>query len=187
MPYIFILCLNLLSLSLDLTLHTKQWKPIRVGRRPIDFNHILFAEDVFLFAHANVNVCNVLFNIFSQFCQLFGQICSSSKSKLFFSSNTPTDIQSQIASQVEMPIVTNLGKYLGMPLLTKRNTTSDFQPILDKVQNQVRVWQSKLISQAGRLNLIKYVLAPLTYYPMQTTILPRGITTKMDQVIRGFL
>ena len=43
------------------------------------------------------------------------------------------DIQSQIASQVEMPIVTNLGKYLGMPLLTKRKTTSDFQPILDKV------------------------------------------------------
>lgn len=45
----------------------------------------------------------------------------------FFSSNTPINIQSQIASQVEMPIVTNLGKYLRMPFLTKRKTTSDFQ------------------------------------------------------------
>ena len=116
-PYIFILCLNHLSLSLDLALHTKQLKPIWVGRRLIDFNHILFADEIFLFKHANVNICNVLFNIFSQFCQLLSQICSSSKSKLFFSSNTPMDIQSQIASQVEMPIVTNLGKYLGMPLL----------------------------------------------------------------------
>lgn len=82
-PYIFILCLIHLSLSLDLALHTKQLKPIRVSRRPIEFNHILYADDIFLFAHANVNVCNVLFNIFSQFCQISGQICSSSKSKLF--------------------------------------------------------------------------------------------------------
>ena len=74
-----------------------------------------------------------------------------------------------------------------MPLLTKWKTTSDFQPILDKVQNQVRVWQSKLISQAGRLTLIKSVLSLLTYCPMQTTILPSGITTKIDQVICGFL
>ncbi|KAK7815826.1 putative ribonuclease h protein [Quercus suber] len=97
------------------------------------------------------------------------------------------DIQSQIASRVEMPIVTNLGKYLGMPLLTKRKTTSDYQPIPDRVQNQIRIWQSKLISQVGRLTLIKSVLSPLTYYPMQTTILPRGITTKIDQVTCGFL
>ena len=41
-PYIFILCLNRLSLSLDHALHTKQLSPIRVGKQPIDFNHILF-------------------------------------------------------------------------------------------------------------------------------------------------
>ena len=80
-PYIFILCLNHLSLSLDLALHTKQLKPIRVGRRSIGFNHILFADDIFLCTRATVNECTVLFNIFSKFCQLSGQMCSTSKSR----------------------------------------------------------------------------------------------------------
>lgn len=53
-PCLFILCLNHLSLSLDQTIHTKQLSPIRVGRRPIRFNHILFADDIFLFAKANI-------------------------------------------------------------------------------------------------------------------------------------
>ena len=46
-PLLFILCLNHLSLSLDQALHTKRLSLIRVGRRPIGFNHILFADDIF--------------------------------------------------------------------------------------------------------------------------------------------
>ena len=51
-PYIFILCLNHLSLALDQALHSKQLSPIQVGRCPITFNHILFADDIFLFFQA---------------------------------------------------------------------------------------------------------------------------------------
>lgn len=74
-PYIFILCLNHLSLSLDLALHTKQLKPIRVGRRSIGFNHILFADDIFLCTRGTVNECTVLFIYFPNFV-LSGQMCT---------------------------------------------------------------------------------------------------------------
>ena len=47
--------------------------------------------------------------------------------------------------------------------------------------------QTKLISQAGRVTLIKSVLSPLTYYQMQTSILPRGIASSIDKSIRDFL
>ncbi|KAK7820634.1 hypothetical protein CFP56_038651, partial [Quercus suber] len=50
-----------------------------------------------------------------------GKICSVSKSKLFFSRNTPSETQRSISSLTNMPIVQDLGKYLGIPLLTKRN------------------------------------------------------------------
>lgn len=79
-PYLFILCLNHLSLSLDQAIHTKQLSPIRVGRRPIGFNHILFADNIFLFAKANIQDCTTLFNLFSHFCEVLGQICSATKS-----------------------------------------------------------------------------------------------------------
>lgn len=64
-PYLFILCLNHLSLSLDHAIHTKQLAPIRVGRHPIGFNHILFADDIFPFAKANIQDCTNLFNLLS--------------------------------------------------------------------------------------------------------------------------
>ena len=37
------------SLALDQALHSKQLFPIQVGRRPITFHQILFADDIFLF------------------------------------------------------------------------------------------------------------------------------------------
>ena len=60
--------------------------------------------------------------------------------------------------------VTDLGKYLGMPLLTTRKTDNAFTPLVDRINNKIRHWQSKLLPQAGRLTLIKSVLSPLAYY-----------------------
>ena len=117
--YLFILCLNHLSLSLDQAIHIKQLSPIRVGCRPLGFNHILFANNIFLFAKANIQDCMTLFNPFSHFSEASGQICSVSKSKIFFSRNTSLETQRSISSLTNMPIVQDLGKYLGMPLLTK--------------------------------------------------------------------
>ena len=79
LPYVFILCLNQLSLTLDQALHSKQLKPIRVGRHPILFNHVLFAYDIFLFSHATIPDCNTLLNIFHNFYNILGQVCSKEK------------------------------------------------------------------------------------------------------------
>ena len=91
-PYVFILCLNQLSLTLDQALHSKQLKPIRVGRHPILFNHVLFAYDIFLFSHATIPDCNTLLNIFRNFYNILGQVCSKEKKKnLLFQEHTSTD------------------------------------------------------------------------------------------------
>ena len=79
-PYIFILCLNHLSLALDQALHSKQLSPIQVGRCPITFNHILFGDNIFLFFQVTPHDSKILFDIFSQFCQQSSQICNLSKS-----------------------------------------------------------------------------------------------------------
>ena len=44
---------------------------------------------------------------------MLGQICSATKSKLFFSRNTPLDTQCDISSFTNMPIVQDLGKIFG--------------------------------------------------------------------------
>lgn len=186
-PYLFILCLNHLSLALDQTLHTKHLSPIRLGRRPIGFNHVLFADDIFLFSQATLHDSRILFYIFAQFCQRSGQICNLSKSKIFFSRNATPEILHQIAVLTNMPIVTDLGKYQGLPLILNSTSNSMFQPLLDRIRDRIRAWQSKLLSQAGRITLIKAVLSPITFYAMQTTHIPKGVLDHMNKLIRGFL
>ncbi|KAL0014391.1 hypothetical protein SO802_001460 [Lithocarpus litseifolius] len=184
-PYLFILCLNHLSLLLDSALHTKTLQPIKVNRRDLSFNHIFFADDIFLFAHANPQQTYILFNIFGDFCNNSGQLFSPHKSKLFFSRNTPEQIQNDIAAQINIPIVEDLGKYLGLPILTSRKLNSTFSPLIERINSKVRLWHPKLLSMAGRLTLIKSVLTPILNYHMQTTLLPAAVILRLEQVLKG--
>lgn len=169
-PYLFILCLNHLSLALDQTLHTKHLSPIRLGRRPIGFNHVLFADDIFLFSLATLHDSRILFYIFAQFCQWSGQICNLSKYKIFFSRNATPEILHQIAVLTNMPIVTDLGKYQGLPLILNSTSNSMFQPLLDRIRDRIRAWQSILLSQAGRITLIKQSYLLLPFMPCKLPI-----------------
>lgn len=81
-PYLFILCLNQLSLLLDSTLHTKSFQPIKINRRDLSFNHIFFVDDIFLFTHANPQEAYILFNIFGDFYNKSGQLFILNRSKL---------------------------------------------------------------------------------------------------------
>ncbi|KAK7861502.1 putative ribonuclease h protein, partial [Quercus suber] len=143
--------------------------------------------DIFLFAHANHQQAYILFNIFRASCNNSGQLFSSHKSKLFFSRNTPVQIQNDIVAQINIPIVEDLGKYLGLPILTSRKLNSSFSPLLERINSKVRLWQPKLLSMAGRLTLIKSVLSPILNYHMQTTLLPTAVIQRLEQALKGFL
>ncbi|KAL9840305.1 hypothetical protein AtNW77_Chr2g0226731 [Arabidopsis thaliana] len=47
--------------------------------------------------------------------------------------------------------------YLGLPLLTRRMTTLDYQPLLEKVRSQISLWIVRALSFAGRLKLVSLV------------------------------
>jgi hypothetical protein len=61
-----------------------------------------------------------------------------------------------------------------------------FQSIIDKVQNKVEGWRSKTLSQAGRLVLIKSVVAAIPTYAMSSFLLPTSICSKLDQIFKNF-
>ena len=104
-------------------------QPIKVNRRDLSFNHIFFADDIFLFAYANPQQAYILFNIFKGFYNNSGQLLSSHKSKLFFSRNTPVQIQNDIAAQINIPVVEDLGKIsLGCQFLLQGNWIAPFLP-----------------------------------------------------------
>lgn len=52
-PYIFMLCMEKLSQSIQETVNQGSWKPIKLGRRGIPLSHLFFADDLILFSHSS--------------------------------------------------------------------------------------------------------------------------------------
>ena len=92
-----------------------------------------------------------------------------------------------IGTTLGFSVTTNLGNYLGMPLLHSRVSKATYHGILEKVERKLNGWSAKFLSLAGRITLTQSVLQALPIYSMQTTRLPTAIITKIEQHCRRFI
>ena len=78
-------------------------------------------------------------------------------------------------------------RYLGLPLLTKRMTTSDYTPLLEKIIYRISKWTARNLSFAGRLQLISSVIQSLTNFWMSAFRLPSACIKEIDSLCSAFL
>lgn len=77
--------------------------------------------------------------------------------------------------------------YLGMPLSVKRPNKEHFIPLIERVEQRLQGWQSKLLSRGGRLTLTQTVLSAIPTYHMICFILPKWVISRIDKARRAFL
>ncbi|XP_059284803.1 uncharacterized protein LOC132038097 [Lycium ferocissimum] len=120
--------------------------------------------------------------------QLFASrlIANLDKSVVFFGGIKDTE-QQQILdilgfSQGTLPI-----KYLGIPLSSKRLNVGQCAQLLEKMLGRITSWTSKLLTYAGRVQLIMAVLFSILICWSQIFVLPEEIVKKIEVVCRQFL
>ena len=131
-PYLFILCLERLSILLEEAIRDNMIHPI-VFRGQIQISHLFFADDIFLFTKAKLMDCQNLRNILQKFCLCWGQIISTHKSCIWFSSNTPRRTKDLIVGTFDILTMTQIGTYLGTPIFTTCRTTNAYQYLVNKI------------------------------------------------------
>ena len=90
-PYLFILCMDFLKQLIQELCSSNLWKPIKVSQRGPSVSHLMFADDLVLFAKAdNINCCAIR-DVLDEFCKMSGQTVSEAKSRVFFSPNVDLD------------------------------------------------------------------------------------------------
>lgn len=109
-----------------------------------------------------------------------------SKSVIFCSPNTCKEVAKEISAICGSPLIENLGKYLGMPLLHSRVTKVTYNGLLEKVQSRLAASNRKCLSLAGRATLIQAVTSSIHVYTMQTVKLPSSICEDLDRINRDF-
>ena len=78
----------------------------------------------------------------------------------------------------------NIGKYLGFPILHKGRSRNDFQFVVERVQAKLASWKTKCLSHARRLVLIKVAVTPIPEYTMQCYKL---LCEDVEKQVRDFL
>lgn len=172
-PYLSVLCMEVLGHQIQAAVQHDKWKACRASRGGPRFSHLFFADDLLLFGEASIQQATIMQAVLQQFCAESGQRVNSTKSKIWYSSNTPLGIIQSITNTFHIPSTCDLGKYLGFPLIHGQLTSHHFQYLVDKVQTRLAGWKSHLLSQAARLVLIQSVTATIPMYVMQCCQLPQ--------------
>lgn len=77
-------------------------------------------------------------------------------------------------------------RYLGVPLVTRKLSETDCQPLVDKIQAMVRHWSANSLSFAGRLQRIRAVLFSISNYWCRQLILPKSVLQRINQLCSRF-
>lgn len=84
-------------------------------------------------------------------------------------------------------ITSDVGKYLGVPIIHGRVRGSSFHSIVNKVKMRLSNWATNSLSFAGRATLVQSVLQTIPTYSMQVFRFPVAVCKELDQLCRNFL
>jgi len=179
-------CIERLAYIIEASVSTHLWSPIIVGRNGPQIANLMFADDLVLFAEAEVGQAHAVMECLNRFCKASGQSISRAKSRVYFSKNTELLIRETISEVLGMETTDDLCHYLGVPVLHGRTSRTHFQCLLDRVSKRLVGWKTQCLSLAGRATLIHSTVSTIPAYVMQTTRLPRSVCDEIDKTVRRF-
>jgi hypothetical protein len=77
----------------------------------------------------------------------------------------------------------NLGKYLGFPLIQGKVKKSDLNFMMESIQSKFATWKGWLLKKARKVTLAKSVLAAIPTYSMQQIWLPQSVCLGLDKMV----
>ena len=156
-PYLFLLCAEGLHSIIQKARMDGDIQGISLCRGGPKVTHLFFADDSLLFSKATPRACETIQGILSQYEKASGQQVNRDKTAIYFSKHTPVASQNVIKEALEVPIIRQYEKYLGLPSFVGRNRSTSFTQIKERVWQKLKGWKKKLLSQAGCEVLIKAV------------------------------
>ncbi|XP_022014769.1 uncharacterized protein LOC110914278 [Helianthus annuus] len=148
--------------------------------------NLCFADDLFIFARGEVNSARCVMTSLSMFTRMSGLVPNNQKSTIFFC-NVNSHVKDAILNimpfvEGKLPV-----RYLGVPLISSRLGYNDCRVLIERLEKRITNWRNKLLSFAGRLQLIISVLSSMHIYWASVFILPARIIQELEASMRNFL
>ena len=184
-PYLFVICINVLSQMLDKAAE-KNLFGYHSRCKNIQLMHLCFADDLMVFTDGTKRSVESVLRIFEEFTTMSGLKISLEKSTLYIAGTTHNQ-QEEILNSFPFAFGLFPVRYLGLPLLTKRMTVTDYLPLIEKTRKRMSSWTGRFLSHAGRLQLINSVIASLANFWLQAFKLPGSCLKEVERLCSSFL
>lgn len=185
-PYLFLLCVEGLSLSLKFAASNTSIQGCRICPQAPAITHLLFADDSFLFFKASTGEANSIKQILCAYDTVSSQAVNFQKSAIFFTSTVRRDKQDEIRDVLGVYNDIGNSKYLGLPSLIGRSKNSVFNYLKDNVWKKIQSWNTKFLSKAGKAVLIRNVAQTIPSYTMSCFLIPKTLCQEIEKMLNAF-
>ena len=127
------MCVNTFSLALLKTEQNHDIMDVKLGRNGLSFTHLFFADDSLLYFRNDAKSLATLRTTLEWYCIISGQKINLDKSDLFCSPNMSREDQEGLASQLQVNLVVNPSKYLGVNFKLRGGRVADFHYLVKKL------------------------------------------------------
>ncbi|XP_013601807.1 PREDICTED: uncharacterized protein LOC106309313 [Brassica oleracea var. oleracea] len=183
--YLFVIAMNILSIMLNNAaddLRIKYHHKCSSSR----LTHLCFADDLLIFIDGSIDSVQNVLQVLKEFELRSGLAVTVQKSCFFASGLIQQEVDS-IKASTGMPNGLLPVRYLGVPLCTKKLTLSNCEVLIQQVKAKFNSWTVKTLSFAGRLLLIKTVIAGITNFWCSNFLLHKACIAKINSLCGIFL
>lgn len=140
---------------LDLEVAKRSILPLK--RQPfLSSSHCIFVDDLLVFCHGDSSTATNLDKLFVNLGYFTSLHINKDKSRLFCSKGCQSP--RLLSQKLKVPLGRFPIKYLGLPLSVVYPKARDFAPLVNKCRRAMEGWATKLLSMAGRAELIRTVI-----------------------------
>ncbi|KAL5546790.1 hypothetical protein UlMin_006477 [Ulmus minor] len=129
-PYLFILCMEVLSRLINRKAEEGLLKGFRLSRRTPAINHLFFADNVFLLGKFSINEAFYFKSCLNEFCNWSSQSFNSQKSNIFFNRAANRQVSNLITAMIGFSQILPNSLYLGLPMF-RSGKAADFNFLVE--------------------------------------------------------
>lgn len=185
-PFLFNVVAEGLNILLSRAKELRIIKGVVVGGRGVNISHLQFADDIIIFCEAKWAKIVAMRRSLRCFEVVSGLKINFHKS-LICGVGIEDGVVEEFAAKLnclshKLPI-----KYLGLPLGANPSRKQVWQPVVERIKKKLSGWKRRLLSYAGRVTLIKYVLSSLPIFYMSLFKIPVCAAKEIDKIQARFL
>lgn len=152
----------------------------------IKLTNLTFADNILLFCRGDVIFVQMMLQTMDKFSSSTWMVMNPHKCKIYMGGMSVEDTvvlkQAFGFQDGEFPF-----RYLGVPLTTKKLNINHYLPLINKIVARVHHWSAKMLSYAGRVQLVKSISHAMAQFWMQCFPIPKMVIKKIDSICHSFI